>query len=55
MKSRNTENISESYSCTINIMRAKGRTINQISIKTGISSWKIIGHLKKLSKCGSQD
>jgi len=55
MKRRNTEKISESYSCTINIMRAKGRTINQISIKTGISSWKIIGHLKKLSKCGGQE
>ena len=52
---RDTEKISEFNSKVFFAMRSRGKTINQISIKTGISKWKIITHLKKLSKCGGQD
>jgi len=55
IKSRDTEKISEFNSKLFFAMRSRGKTINQISIKTGISKWKIISHLKKLSKCGGQD
>jgi|GEM_PF-5844340 len=55
IKKRDTEKISEFNSKLFFAMRSRGKTINQISIKTGISKWKIISHLKKLSKCGGQD
>jgi len=55
MQRRDTEKISQENSYTFQIMIQKGKTINQISIKTGISKWKIITHLKKLSKCGGQE
>jgi len=47
MKRRDTEKIIQFNSKVFFAMRSIGKTINQISIKTGISKWKIIGHLKK--------
>jgi len=47
MKRRDTEKISQFNSKVFFAMRSRGKTINQISIKTGISIWRIIGHLKK--------